>query len=98
MLLTIVLLLAAASIGPNETAAAIPDTCTSGDPKEVVVCGSREKSQRYRLPKLSPEYDRRALRAEAKIAGMPARAHVDGVGLPGGQKSKRIMLTISTAF
>ncbi len=72
--------------------------CKSADPREVVVCGSREKSQRYRLPKLSDKYESRPIRAETKIAGMPARAHVDSVNLPDGQRSNRVMVTISTSF
>jgi hypothetical protein len=81
--------------------AVIPEgsvTCTSRNPSEIVVCGLREKSQRYRLPKLPDKYDRDAIRAEIKVAGLPTRLHVDSVDLPGGQHSNRLMLTVSTSF
>jgi hypothetical protein len=76
----------------------LPDKCNSADPKEVVVCGSRARSQRYRLPKLPHEYDRAAIRAQTTVAGLPTRLHVDSVDLPGGQHSNRAMITISTSF
>ena len=74
------------------------DKCASANSHEVVVCGSRERNQRYRLPKLADKYKPNAIRAETSIAGTPAGVHVSEANLPGGQKSKRLMLTISTAF
>ena len=97
-MLAFLLATASAVADPLGVADVLPGKCRSGDSKEVIVCGSREKSRRYRLPQLSQEYDRSAVRAETEIAGMSVRAHVDSVGLPGGQKSNRVMLTVSTSF
>src|SRR5205823_9211232 len=87
VMLAFLLATAPAVADPLGVADALPGKCKSGDSKEVIVCGSREKSQRYRLPRRSQEYDQSAVRAETKIAGMSVRAHVDSVELPGGQKS-----------
>ena len=79
---------------------AVSQGCTRADSKEVVVCGSRDEQHRYRLPKLSETYEQdwRVPNAATAIAGLAARVHVDPVELPGGVKSNRIMLTISTRF
>jgi hypothetical protein len=87
------------SIEPLRITAAAHDVCVSSDPKEIVVCGSREHDSRYRLPKLSQKYERRAFRAETDLApGLHASAHVDSINLPGGAKSNRALLSIGIGF
>jgi hypothetical protein len=97
----VALLLASAPL-PAETlhlAAASRDVCASSDPKEIVICGSREHDSRYRLPKLSQKYERGAFRAESELApGLHASAHVNSVELPGGAKSNRVLLSIGIGF
>jgi hypothetical protein len=84
---------------PLGVADALPDKCTSADAREVVVCGSREKSRRYRLPKLKQQYEQRAIRLESSLVpGLRGSIHVDPVELPGGAKSNRIMITVGTSF
>jgi hypothetical protein len=97
----VALLLASAPLTaePPHLATAKRDVCSSSDPKEIVVCGSREHDSRYRLPKLSQKYERGAFRADAELApGLHARAHVDSVELPGGAKSNRVLLSIGLGF
>jgi len=97
----VALLLASAPLSalPPGVTATIPNGCVSSDPKEIVVCGSREHDNRYRLPKLSQKYERGAFRAETELApGLHARAHVDSVELPGGAKSNRVLLSIGLGF
>jgi hypothetical protein len=63
------------------------------------VCASREHDSRYRLPKLSQKYERGAFRGETELApGLHASAHVNSVELPGGAKSKRVLLSIGLGF
>jgi hypothetical protein len=89
---------AAAAADPAGVAGRVGEICGPGGPNQIVVCGSRQKVQRYRLPKLPDKYDARAIRAETKIAGMSAGMHINSVDLPGGQKSDRVLLTIATSF
>jgi hypothetical protein len=94
-------LLASAPVStqPLGVAATIPSSCASRDPKEIVVCGSREHDSPYRLPKLSQKYERGAFRAETELApGLHASAHVNSVQLPGGVKSNRMLLSIGLGF
>jgi hypothetical protein len=63
------------------------------------VCGSREHDSPCRLPKLSQKYERGAFRDETELApGLHASAHVNSVELPGGAKSKRVLLSIGLGF
>src|SRR5438067_13316468 len=97
----VALLLASAPLStqPPSITAPVPNSCVSTDPKEIVVCGSREHDNRYRLPKLSQKYERGAFRAETELApGLHARANVDSVELPGGGKSNRVLLSIGLGF
>jgi hypothetical protein len=51
------------------------------------------------LPKLSQKYERGAFRGETELApGLHASAHVNSVELPGGAKSKRVLLSIGLGF
>ena len=80
-------------------AKAVAESCGPRNTEEIVVCGSREKSQRYRLPKLPDGYETsRGVVAGGTVGGLPVRAHVDPVELPGGAKSNRIMITVGTSF
>jgi hypothetical protein len=97
----VALLLASAPLSaePLRLPTAIPNSCVSTDPKEILICGSREHNSRYRLPKVAETYDRRSLRAETELApGLHASAHVNSVELPGGVKSNRVLLSIGIGF
>ena len=97
----VALLLASAPLStqPTSITAPVPSSCASSDPKEIVVCGSREHDTPYRLPKLSQKYERGAFRAETELApGLHASAHVNSVDLPGGVKSNRVLLSIGLGF
>jgi hypothetical protein len=68
----------------------------SDKPDEIVVCGSRETRSPYRLPEISPRYERAPLRAERQIApGAVASLNVQSVNMPGGLKSDRVMITLT---
>jgi hypothetical protein len=95
------LLLAAAPAapGPFGVAKAVAQDCPKSASSEIVVCGSREPARLYRLPKLPGDYAAtKPFVAATTVGGLPMRAHVDPVELPGGAKSNRIMLTVSTKF
>jgi hypothetical protein len=73
--------------------------CPSRKANEVVVCGSRSGQSAYRISKLPERYDAKRIRAETNVAsGVHARAHVDSVTMPDGNRSNRLMVTLSTAF
>lgn len=75
-------------------------TCT-GSKEEIVVCGSRGGSNRYRLPPPSPQYEKPSglPRAEAElIPGIRTSAHVDRVDLAGGNHTNRAMVTFTVPF
>lgn len=74
------------------------DPCVKGSPDEIVVCGSTDRRSPYRLPKLTKQYDRKPLRAQGTIAGVPTRAHVESNVRPDGLVDKRIMITFSVPF
>ena len=64
-----------------------------------MVCGSREKNLRYRLPKLPERNEWSPLRADTQLAtGLRGSVHVDPIELPGGAKSNRLMITVATHF
>ena len=99
MMLALLLASAPLSAEPAGVPPTSAEVCASSNPKEIVVCGSREHDPRYRLPKLPLKYERRAFRAETELApGLHARAHVDSVDLPGGAKSNRALISIGIAF
>jgi hypothetical protein len=71
--------------------------CGSDGSEEIVVCGSREQRSRFRLPEISSVYERPPLRAETELApGVQSSIDLQSVELPGGLKSNRVMLTVST--
>jgi hypothetical protein len=75
------------------------DPCPKSATDEIVVCGSRDRQSRYRLPKLSHEYDRKPIRAETDlIPGVHTRAHVESFVRPDGLVDKRIMITFAIPF
>jgi len=97
----VALLIAAAppTAGPQQLTGASRGVCTSSDPKEIVVCGSRDHDSPYRLPKLPQKYERGSFRAETELVpGVHASAHVDSVDLPGGAKSNRALISIGIGF
>jgi len=51
------------------------------------------------MPRLPERYDPKKIRAETNvIAGVNARAHVDTVDMPDGNRSNRLMVTIGIPF
>jgi len=75
------------------------DGCPRGASGEVVICGSRPGESPYRMPRLPERYDPKKIRAETNvIAGVNARAHVDTVDMPDGNRSNRLMVTIGIPF
>ena len=88
------LLLAVVAPAPSYT-----DACPRGASGEVVICGSRPGENPYRLPRLPERYDPKKIRAETNvIADVHARAHVDTVDMPDGNRSNRLMVTIGIPF
>ncbi len=74
------------------------DPCPKGSADEIIVCGSRDRQSRYRLPNLPHGYDRKPLRAEGTIAGTHVRAHAESEVRPDGLVDKRVMITFSVPF
>ncbi len=84
------------------TAAAAPldvhvDPCPSRG-ADIVVCGSRSGESPYRLPKLPERYDRKPLRAQATIAGVPAAARITSSIRQDGLQDNRLMITFALPF
>lgn len=76
-----------------------PTACPPAKPGEILVCGSRSGQSPYRIPKLPKTYDRKPIRAETDaIPGVHTRAHVESVGMPDGNVSKRLMVTFTFPF
>lgn len=89
--------LAAAGAAPRLDLDAL-GACPKQSSGEIVVCGSRDRQSRYRLPQLPRTYDSKPLRAETDIRGTQARAHVESNVRPDGLVDKRIMVTFSWPF
>jgi hypothetical protein len=71
--------------------------CESRDASEIVVCGSRKDSHRYRALPGGPEPQ--LPRAEVRLpGGASAAAQLSGATLPNGMVSKRVMITIKKPF
>jgi hypothetical protein len=78
---------------------ALADSCSSADPQQIVVCGSREKSRHYRMPELPKGYEPTPFRLDAQLApGLRGTVHIDPVELPGGAMSNRLLVTVATHF
>lgn len=88
----------AAGAAPPNFDLHVIDPCPKGSRDEIVICGSRDRQSRYRLPKLPQIYDRKPLRAEADIGGTHARAQVQSEVRPDGLVDKRIMITFTAPF
>jgi len=71
------------------------DPCRGGA-GEIVVCGSRDRQSRYRLPRLSHEYDAKRLHPERIVPG--GRIHAESSVRPDGLVDKRIMITFAIPF
>jgi hypothetical protein len=72
-------------------------SCASRGANEIVVCGSRRDSHRYRP--LPGEPEPQPPLAEVRLpGGASAYAHLDGATLPNGMVSKRVMITIKKPF
>jgi hypothetical protein len=88
----------AAAAAPPNLDLHVVDRCQKGSTDEIVVCGSRDRQSRYRLPKLPHTYDRKPLRAEADVGRTHARAQVQSETRPDGLADKRIMITFTAPF
>ena len=92
MIVALLPLLAQAAVPPAV------DPCPGSGP-DIVICGSRPGESPYRMPRLPERYDPKKIRAETNvIAGVHARAHVDAVDMPDGNRSNRLMVTIGIPF
>lgn len=79
----------------------ITNRCAEVAPGEILVCGSRGGSKRYRIQPLPPVYSSEGALPEAKTGlggGATGRVYVESVGMPDGNISKRIMIGIGTKF
>jgi hypothetical protein len=75
------------------------DPCARTSPDEIVVCGSRNTTSPYRLPKLPRVYEEKPLRAETDaIPGVHTRAHLESERMLDGNVSKRLLVTFSVPF
>ena len=75
------------------------ERCGADATDEIVVCGSRNRDETYRLRPLPPIYGNKPLVAETGLFGnTTARMHAESVELPNGMISKRLMVTITTPF
>ena len=72
------------------------DPCPKSASDEIVVCGSRDRQNRYRLPKLSHEYDGKRFHPEKIVPG--GRIHAESSVRPDGLVDKRIMITFALPF
>lgn len=73
--------------------------CAADAADEIVVCGSRNRNEAYRLRPLAPVYGKKPLIAETGLFGnLSARMHVESVELPNGMISKRLMVTVTAPF
>jgi len=84
----------------RKTLNAPADPCRSADPNAIVVCGSRDATDKYRYSNAPSRYDENGVpRAEIGLGGdMKGNVHVEQKGLPGGTVSKRIMVTVTKPF
>ncbi len=74
--------------------------CAPGDPNEIVVCGSRQESERYRLrPLPDGEFEEDRLVAKADLGGgFTGKMHMDQVEISPGIVSKRVLFSIKKPF
>ena len=99
MLLLVAIAQAAISI-PTGKIVIIPRPCDAQTPSndDVVVCGRRDSSSRYRLPPLSPLYETDRRKAELKLGdGTNLSAETERVDI-GGTPSNRAMIRLKFKF
>lgn len=74
-------------------------SCGSQRSDEIVVCGRRPGNGSYPLEEMAKIFERDPLKAETSIGGgATARAYVESVEMPGGQRSKRFMIGTGLKF
>lgn len=78
----------------------IIDRCPDDDPTVIVVCGSRNQDEGYRLRLPSGDFTVAGPpKAETDLGGGVTGAIVlDSAGMPSGEVSKRIMIKVGTKF
>ncbi len=74
--------------------------CAPGNATEIVVCGSRQESERYRLrPLPDADFKEDRLVAEANLGGgFTGKVHMDQVEISPGILSKRVLFSIKKPF
>ncbi len=74
--------------------------CAPGNPNEIVVCGSRQESERYRLRPLPDRgFEEDPLVAEADLGGgFSGKISMDQVEISPGIVSKRVLFSIKKPF
>jgi hypothetical protein len=76
-----------------------PDGCGADAADEIVVCGSRNRDEAYRLRPLPPLFGGKPPSAETGLFGdVSARMHVESAQFPNGMISKRLMVTFTAPF
>lgn len=77
-----------------------PDAgCGADAVDEIVVCGSRNRDESYRLRPLPPAFGGKPLIAETGLSGnVTAAIQVGSVQFSNGMISKRIMVTFTSPF
>lgn len=78
----------------------IIDRCRNDDPAVIVVCGSRNPEEVYRLRPPPGDFDVAGPpKAEADLGeGLTGAIAVERAGMPNGEISKRIMIKVGTKF
>ena len=89
-----------AAAPPSIVLHAPADQCGSAAPaNEVVVCGKKDRDERYRLrPIAKGAYRDEPVRAEMNLGGGKLSLHNEDKDLGGGQHSKRAMVTFALPF
>lgn len=74
--------------------------CAPANATEIVVCGSRQESERYRLrPLPDGGFEEDRLVAEADLGrGFTGKVHMDQVEISPGIVSKRVLFSIKKPF
>ena len=75
-----------------------PPKCEPGAEGEIVVCGSRDRSEPYRLEPLPPRYVEKPLTAETRAFGNVRAGVTTESASVGGFTSNRVMVRFKLPF